>query len=441
MRRDPAPGARHRCPPRPRVAVLGAGAAGLCAARHLLGQGLEPTLLELGSCGGGLWVHENDNGRSPAYDSLHINSEARITSYPDHPFPPGTSLFPSHREVARYLRGYAERFDLVARTRFRTRVRDVRPDGEDGWLVTSDPGGAERFDGVVVATGHQAQPAHPPWADDLSAEYLHAHAYRRPGPFAGRRVLVVGVGNSALDIAADLAPVAASTTIAARSPVLIMPRMLLGVPTSRVLVRVERPWMPWPLRRAIRLGVSRLAHGRMEDWGFVTPRTRTHPAGHPTVMSHIAYGRIDVRPGVRGATEEGLVRFADGTAGDHEVVIAATGYEIDLPFLAPELAPVAERSLHAYRRVVHPDHPGLWFVGYFNASGGANIRMMDVQARWVAALATGRATLPDAAAMHAGIAEDRRAQARLYPAGARYGLELDPVAYPAQVAAELAHAA
>ncbi len=418
-----------------RVAVIGAGAAGLCAARHLLARGVEVVVYELGSQVGGLWVYDNDNGLSPAYASLHLNSEARVTAYKDFPFPEGSPLYPDHRQVHRYLASYADRFGVTPHIRFRSKVSDVSPLPGGRWRVTLADGASSEFDAVVVGTGHQGSPAHPDWRKDFQGEYLHAHSYRVPEPFRGKRVLVVGVGNSAVDIAADICVVTQSTVISARSPVLMMPRMLFGVPTSRVLARLEKPWMPWPLRRTIRETLTRIVHGRMEQWGFVTPKSRTHPTSHPSLMSHFVWDRIKAKPGID--TVQGQeVRFVDGTRETFDAVIAATGYHVDLPFLAPALRPLDGHRLELFLRVIHPKCPGLYFVGMFNVAGGGNIRMMDDQAEWVAELVTGAAAPPDEATVRAAMAEEQAFLRKHYPAAPRYALELDPVFYRGQLARE-----
>ncbi|MDQ0823778.1 dimethylaniline monooxygenase (N-oxide forming) [Arthrobacter sp. V1I7] len=426
-----------------RIAVIGAGAAGLCAAKHLIALNQDVTVFELGSHVGGLWVYENDSGRSPAYRSLHINSEAKVTGYRDFPLPKDSALFPSHEEIRAYLEAYAERFGVTSRIRFNSKVTAIEPmdAAEDPtWQVTLDDGSSDVFDQVVVANGHQAVPTDPPFAKDFTGTYLHSLNYRTPEPFTGKNVLVIGTGNSGLDIAADVCTVTKSTTISARSPVLIMPRMVLGVPLSRVLAKVERPWVPWLLRRRIRELVTRLVHGSMEQWGFSTPKIRTHPASHPTIISQIAWNRIDVRPGVT-AVQGHEVRFADGSSASYDAIIAATGYEVDLPFLTDELSPVVGHRIDLYRRMVHPHWKGLYFVGLFDVSGGANIRMMDIQCRWLAALVQGRIELPGEDKMRASFQAEQRRMASLYPDKPRYGLELDPREYGLALRADLQNSA
>lgn len=423
-----------------KVGVIGAGAAGLCAAKHLLSRGLEVTVFELGPTVGGLWVYQNPNGRSPAYLSLHINSEANVTSYRDFPFPEGTPLYPSHEVVARYLQDYAAHFHLLDHIRFEAEVTAVEPLGpaaRDGWRIRLASGDHADFDALVVATGHQALPAHPPFAADFTGEYLHAHDYRVPEPFRGKDVLVVGAGNSALDIASDICPVTTMTTISSRSPVLIMPRMLWGMPLARILAKVEKPWLPWPAIRSFRELVTQLVYGRMEQWGFTTPKSRTHPASHPAVMGHIVWDRIRVRPGIVTVRDRD-VTFTDGITQSFDTMIAATGYEVDVPFLSEDVSPVVERRVELYRRIVSPKWPQLYFVGYFNVGGGGNIRMMDVQCRWLGAVITGDIGLPDAATQYREIRHEVRELSRRYPDRPRYGLELDPREYGLKLRADLA---
>lgn len=422
-----------------KMAVIGAGAAGLCAAKHMLARGKEVVIFEKGSHVGGLWVFNNDNGRSPAYRSLHINSEASVTGYRDFPLPKDSSLYPSHTEMKKYFEDYAEKFSLHEHIRFNTEVTNVIPSSGGGWQIETAGGDPEIFDAVIVANGHQSEPMHPPFARDFKGQYLHSFDYRVPEPFTDKTVLVVGPGNSGLDIAADVSNVTRLTVLSARSPVLIMPRMFMGVPLARFLAKVERPWVPWPVRRRVREFVTWLVHGSMESWGFRTPKTQTHPASHPTIMSQMAWDRVRAKPGVK-SVEGSTVHFADGTSQEFDAIIAATGYEIDFKFLGKELTPVDGHRIDLYRRIVHPEHPGLYFVGLFDVSGGANIRMMDIQSRWLAAVVGGDIELPDKDKMIAEYKAEQAHIASIYPGTPRYGLELDPREYGLAIREDLKQA-
>jgi dimethylaniline monooxygenase (N-oxide forming) len=418
-----------------RFAVIGAGAGGLCAAKHLLARGIDVTVFEAGSRVGGLWVYNNDSGMSPAYKSLHINSEAKVSTYVDFPFPPGTSLFPDHEEMSRYFAAYARHFDIVRCIRFNCRIATVEPDASR-FRVTPEGGTADTFDGVIIATGHQSSPRHPPQVAGFDGAYTHAHSYRVPQPYEGKRVLVIGPGNSGVDIAADICTSTAHTTLSARSPVLIMPRIAFGAPVARTLMKIEKPWLPLKVRLWIRTTLTRVFHGRMEQWGFQPPKGRTHPISHPTLISHIVWGRISVKPGITSVAGRD-VTFTDGSTQTFDSIIAATGYTTVLPFLPAGLNPISpdHTRVDLYHRVVHPTCPGLFLVGFFDVTGGSNVRMMDDQSEYIAAIATGGIRLPDATAMQASIAEEKAWSAAQFPNTPRYGLELDPRRYRKLLAA------
>jgi dimethylaniline monooxygenase (N-oxide forming) len=414
-----------------RIAVIGAGAGGLSTARFLLADGHDVTVFEGGSFVGGLWVYGNDNGLSVAYASLHINSEPRASHLRGFPFPEGSSLFPSHVDMHAYFMAFADHFGITERIRFNTPVACVEPIGgqkDNGWLLRLLDGSEEQFDDVVIATGHQGIPLEPAGLEDFTGEYLHSKQYRDPEPFAGRKVLVIGIGNSGLDIAADLAINAEHVYVSARSPVLIMPRMMWGAPSGRTSAKIAKPYIPWWIQRRIFIALCRVFHGRMEDWGLQTPKTRTHPASSPTFMAHVAYRRITCLPGIQNITGQ-QVTFTNGVTVEVDTIIAATGYDVNIPILPPEVSPVVGKRIEVFNRVVHPSWPGLFFVGFFNVSGGANISMMDDQAEWLTDIISGRCGIPSEAEMRREMEAGKEELARRFPGSARYELELEPRRY------------
>ena len=171
----------------------------------------------------------------------------------------------------------------------------------------------------------------------------------------------------------------------------------------------------------------------MEQWGFTTPKKRTHPTSHPTLMAHMVWNRIRAKPGIQSVNGQ-EVTFLDGSKETFDSIIAGTGYSVSLPFLAPDMRPMDGHRVKLYLRVVHPTESGLYFTGLFNVAGGGNIRMMDDQAEWVTELVCGDQTLPDLSQMNLAMEEEQKYLTKHFPGSTRYALELDPIFYRKQIA-------
>lgn len=425
------------------IAVIGAGASGLCSAKYLIDAGHDVTVYEAGSKVGGLWTYDNDNGASIAYKSLHINSEKNATQFHDHPFDEHVQDFPSHWDMHAYLRSYADRFGVYQRIKFNSRVSSVRPAhraNDVGWDVTTADG-TDRFDAVVVAPGHQSLPTLPAFAADFTGELLHANSYREPSPYRGKKVVVVGSGNSGCDITADICVLADHTVMVARSPELIVPKLFLGRPVTHIIGLFDRRWLPAGTPQRVRNLITRMVHGRMEQWGFQTPPRgiRTHPTSHATLINHIAYHRATVKREITGVAGR-TVTFSDGTASEFDTMICATGYDLKLPFLDDDVVAVQDRGLDLYKQVVPPAWPGLYFVGFSNAAGSSNLRMFELQSRLVTLLESGGGLLPTRADMLREIDERRSYVARHYPSGPRYTMEIEAAEYTGAMTAALGEA-
>ncbi len=401
-----------------RVAVIGAGAAGLTAVKALLDAGAEVVGYDKGDQPGGLWVCGSSSGISPAYLSLHLNTSKGRTEFADYPMPEEWPDYPSVTHVARYLADYAEEFGLHERIRFNTSVTSVERDDADGtWHVTAQPGGEERFDAVVVANGHNWSPKWPtpPYPGDFEGTQMHAHDYMDSEVFRGKRVLIVGMGNSAMDIAVDASFVSRGPVLlSARRGVFIVPKYLFGKPADATGGAIS--FLPWRLRQRLAETMLRVGVGRPERYGLPAPEIglfENHPTISDTIMHRLTHGEVEARPGIE-RLDGSRVTFADGGSDELDVIVWATGYEVTMPFLSARWVGENPEELLLYRRVFHLDDPTLAFVGLMQSTGAA-LPIVEQQSKLFAAYLSGAYALPPA------VVQRRTAEKKLAEATERWG--------------------
>lgn len=415
-----------------RVAIIGAGACGLTNAKYLLQAGFQVTVFEIGGQIGGMWCYKNDNQRSSAYRTLHINTSRGVTRFSDLEFDEDTQPFPDHFDMHRYLVRYAEHFGIVPHIRFNTPVKRIRPAFDPAreppcWEVETEDGEVERFDAVIAAPGHLTRPLHVPEFQNFAGEYLHAHDYKEPEPTVGKRICVVGVGNSACDIASDVCVTSPRCVLVARSGVMVLPKLMFGRAFTDITARIQRPWIPRALRRRITRFLVWLVHGDMVKLGFKRPTELTHVTSNATVCTDIAYRRIEVKHGVE-AVKGKTLRFSDGTEEEFDLLIAATGYEIDLDFIPREIVKLENNEVELYLRMVPPDWPGLFLQGFFNTDTALNM-VFEHQARWVREVLLENATLPSPDEMRRAFRERQAWYASQYKHTPRHTIEEEHVRY------------
>jgi dimethylaniline monooxygenase (N-oxide forming) len=400
-----------------RIAVIGAGPAGLTAAKHLLEQGFEPVVLERSDDLGGQWHAAAPH--SGVWDGMRTNTSKTMTAFSD--FPPAASLpmFPRATQIHDYLRAYAERFGVSERVRTQSPVERVSRDG-DRWTVRSERG-AETFDGVVVASGRFSRPS---WPDVLGlrefahrGRLLHAADYRTRDEFRSQRVLVYGNSISGLEIASDLAgDDSIAVTSACRRPRFVVQKVVKGVPAdwqwfTRFAALLGRVLPPDALAAGLRRELLAVA-GDPASVGGLAPHEDILATGLSQAQHYLALlaeDRIAVRPGVRAIAGE-TVEFEDGSQAAFDAIVCATGYDLELPYLDPEIRELLGADgtyLDLYQRTFHPDLPGLGFLGQF-VLHGPYFPVLELQARWIAGAWSGAIAAPDAKRMRAGIGAYRR---------------------------------
>ncbi|HYK32123.1 MAG TPA: NAD(P)-binding domain-containing protein [Streptosporangiaceae bacterium] len=428
------------------VCVIGAGSSGIAACVALQAHGITFDCYETGSAVGGNWRYDNDNGMSSAYRSLHSKSSKLGMQYASLPMPDGYPDYLSHLEITRYLDDFVDHFGFRARIQFGTEVIWVQPDGDGRWDVTvrrRDTGVTltKRYVAVLVANGHHWDPRYPepafPGAGEFTGTQMHSHSYRAPEQFAGKRLVVLGLGNSACDIAADCAPVAERTLLAMRRGAHVVPKYLFGTPIDHLTLMRLGSRAPLRAQSAAVSLLVRLAHGKCSRYGLPKPDHRmlyAPPAISDTLLSRVDQGDIVVKPTI-AAFDGDIVRFTDGSAERADVVIYCTGYKISFPFLDRALLDAGNGEVPLYRRVVPPALPGLYFIGLVQPIG-AIMPIAELQALWVADLLDGRASLPPQATMRREIARYRRLTVNRYGPGARHAISVDFLPYCREIARE-----
>ncbi len=390
----------------PVIAVIGAGAAGITAMKALTDEGVEVVGYEKGDRVGGLWVYENTNGLSPAYRSLHLNTSKGRTELADYPMPQEWEDYPSATKVAQYLADYADQFGVTDRIRFSTSVERVEKvvDERTGtlmWEIEALDADGERtidhVDGVVVANGHNWDPKWPSpgYPGEFTGLQMHAHDYRSHDVFAGRRVLVVGMGNSAMDIAVDASYVGEDVLLSARHGSWIVPKYLFGRPADATNGLLSA--LPWRLRQTIAQRMLTLAVGTPQSYGLPAPAQglfQNHPTISDTILHRITHGEVRPVPGIERFDGDRVV-FTDGRVETVDVIVWATGYRVTIPFLSTDYLGDDAEAMPLYKRVFHLDDPTLVFTGLMQSTGAA-LPVVEAQAKLAAAYFAGRYALPSA---------------------------------------------
>jgi hypothetical protein len=424
-----------------KVCIIGAGSSGIAACQALKARGIPFDCFEKGSKIGGNWRYENDNGLSSAYRSLHINSGRKIMSYRSYPMPDDLPDYPDHFQIAKYFDDYVKHFGLAERITFNTEVRSVEP-VEGGWEVTVEGADGKRetrpYRAVLVANGHHWDPRwpEPPFAgsDEFAGEQIHVHHYREPDILVGKRVLILGIGNSAVDIAVESSRIAEATFLAMRRGAYVLPKFLGGKPIDEA----SPAWttrLPLSMRRVVMERMLNMAVGDVTDYGLPRPDHKLLEA-HPTVSSELlprlGHGDIAVKPNIERFTGGRTVRFVDGSEEEVDLVVYCTGYRITFPFLRPEVFEASDNRMPLYRRVVSVENPGLYFIGFVQPLGPI-MPIAEAQSEWVADLLEGRGKLPSQAEMREEISDHEERMRKRFVASKRHTIEVDFHPYLRQI--------
>jgi dimethylaniline monooxygenase (N-oxide forming) len=425
-----------------KVCIIGAGSSGITTCKALKEEGIEFDCYEKGSGIGGNWRYNNDNGMSSAYRSLHINTNREVMSYSDFPMPTEFAMFPHHTEILKYFESYVDHFDLRKHIIFNTSVENVEKNLSGGYNVTTNEGKKIHYQSVIVANGHHWYPRFPEPAipGNFTGETLHVHHYRTPEVLENKSIVILGFGNSAVDLACEAARLhtCKQVTIATRSGAYIIPNWIWSTPLDK-LANPLTSKLPLAIQRILLKITLWLARGNQEDFGIPTPN-RPILSEHPTISQDLlnlaGRGLIKVKPNISKFDGNKIV-FDDGTSQETDLLIYATGYKISFPFFKEGFFNVeSTNDLQLYKRVVHPDFPDLYFIAFIQPLG-AIMPLAEIQSKWVSKLISGKLTLPSKEIQQKDIEKEVIKIKNRYKNSPRHTIQVDFYTYKNLIESEL----
>ena len=425
---------------KPKTCIIGAGCSGFTMAKRLKDKGLPYDCFEMSDNIGGNWYYKNPNGTSSCYQSLHIDTSKWRLAFEDYPVPDDWPDFPHHAQLLQYFHDYVDHFGLRETITFNTAVTDCErlPDGR--WKVTLSTGESREYDAVAVANGHHWDARMPTYPGHFDGYQVHSHHYRdpfEPYDFRGKNVMIVGAGNSAMDISSELSqrPIAHKLFISMRRGVWVLPKYMDGTPADKAALP---PWLPSKLGRKLARAKIKKTIGMMEDYGL--PKPDHEPLdGHPSVsgefLTRVGCGDILPKGGIERLDGDSVV-FTDGSREKVDAIVWATGYNVTFPFLKQKELMPQENTFPLYKRMVKPGFENMFFLGLAQPLPTL-VNFAEQQSKLVAAALTGEYAFPDAAEMDRVTMADEKEHLGHFYDSPRHRMQVDFGVYVADLLKEL----
>lgn len=357
-----------------KVAIIGAGPSGITAIKNFADLDFEVTAFERCEGVGGNWRFNDPSGHSSVFETTHIISSKYTSYYEDFPLPESASDYPSHKELLNYFNGYADHFDIKKLIKFGTEVVSCNQREDNTWQVewkkiNSNETTVDIFNALVVCNGHHHKPRYPEYPGEFSGELIHSHDFKSAEPYRDKRVLVIGGGNSACDVAVETARVSKSTAISWRRGYYLIPKFMYGLPVD--VFALKSRLLPAFLREPFTRMMLQIFQGKNEDIGLQKPDQGLFET-HPTVNSELYYAvrHGKVRPHKEIERFEGnTVHFIDGEKGEYDVIIACTGFKIKHTFFEKDFINYEEGKVPLLHRMIPAEITNLYFIGLFQPLG------------------------------------------------------------------------
>ncbi len=358
-----------------RIAVIGAGPSGITALKNLIDQGLNVIAFDRNTDVGGNWIYTEDESHSSVFETTHIISSKTLSQYADFTFDDfdqPVSDYPSHNELRQYFQAYARKFNLYQFIQFETLVTHCEWIDEQTWEITFEQDGTSKkeiFTHLVVCNGHHWKPRYPEYPGEFSGEFLHSHNFKKAAPFAGKRVLVIGGGNSACDVAVETSRVSEKTAISWRRGYQIVPKFFFGKPSDVVAEKTK--WLPLKVRTFFNQILLKIMLGDNKLYGLrpiTEPFGSTHPTINDELLHKIRHGKVAPRLDIK-RFEGKKVIFEDGKEEEFDSIVACTGYWLSHPFFDRDFINYSEGPVPLWLKMFHPKITNVYFIGMFQPLG------------------------------------------------------------------------
>nr|XP_034979319.1 dimethylaniline monooxygenase [N-oxide-forming] 1-like isoform X1 [Zootoca vivipara]XP_034979320.1 dimethylaniline monooxygenase [N-oxide-forming] 1-like isoform X1 [Zootoca vivipara] len=437
-----------------KVAIVGAGVSGLTSIKCCLDEGLQPTCFERSDDIGGVWRFTEDveEGRASLYRSVVSNTCKEMSAFADFPYPEDFPVFLPHAKLLEYLRMYTKHFDLRRHIQFKSTVISVRkcPDfsATGQWDVVTETDGKQNsaiFDAVMVCIGYLADPSVPlksfPGLDKFKGQYFHSRYYKSPEVFKGKRVLVIGMGNSGTDIAVEATRTAKKVTLSTERGAWVISRVFdNGYPWDMVFLtrfmNIVRNILPgrftgWLIESRVSRWFNHANYGLIPK----DRRVMREPLLNDELPSCIITGKLSVRPEVKEFRENAVVFVNAPGAEEVDVVVFATGYKASFPFIDESIVKVENQQASLYKYIFPPrlEKPTLAFIGFLRPLG-AVMPVVETQARWVTRIFNGLCKLPPVTEMMEEVNEKKKNKLNWFGLSFDEVLKTDCLVYMDQLA-------